>query len=71
MDRLSIIILIFVVGILVWAFGEARLITTENEYDKDRIDIMRIASGKQDDVIRKKQNRIDELERDARKEKRK
>ena len=44
----------------------AKLIADLEYKNKDKMDIMRNCSSKQDDAIRRKQARIDELEREAR-----
>jgi len=71
MIRLIAIILLFVIFILFWAFCEAIFMRQEMGIDKDKISTMRIDMKKQDDAIRRKQNKIDELEREIRREKRK
>ena len=71
MTAIIIKLLIFVVGVLIGAFVMALLAAAGRASDEDRMDVMRVCMKKQDDAIRRKQNRIDELEREARREKRK
>ena len=71
MTAIIIKLLIFVVGVLIGAFVMALLAAAGRASDEDRMDAMRVCMKKQDDAIRRKQNRIDELEREARREKRK
>ena len=68
---IAIKLLLFVVGVLFGALVAAIFASAGRRGLEDQIDIMRSCSSKQDEAIRQKQNRIDELERDARKEKRK
>ena len=64
-------LLIFAFGFIVGWLIKSIFAGKKKRSLEDQIDVMRIASGKQDDAIRRKQNRIDELEREARREKRK
>lgn len=57
----------FLIGMTITSiFAKAR-----KKGDEAKMETMRNCMKKQDDAIRKKQNRIDELEREARREKRK
>ena len=59
-------LVMFVVGVLVGVFITVLFARARIRGDKDRMDIMRIASGKQDDAIRKKEARIANLEKEIR-----
>jgi len=70
MNEIIIKLLIFILGVFLGAFVLAILAAAGRTSDEDRMDIMRLAMKKQDDAIRRKQNRIDELERKNRRDKR-
>ncbi len=64
-------LVMFVVGVLVGVFITVLFVRARIRGDKDRMDIMRIVSGKQDDAIRKKEARIANLEKEIRRMRRK
>ena len=59
-------LLIFIIGILIGVIFTVIFASARRKGLEDRMDIMRIASGKQDETIRQKQVRIATLEREIR-----
>ena len=68
---MTIKIVIFIVGLLLGTLVTAMFARARSKGDEAKMAIMRNCLKKQDDAIRRKQARIDELEREAKRTERK